>query len=464
LARLVDRVEELRVLDEAWALGRPSLIILYGRRRLGKTFLATMWARLRGHPLVYLVVNYSDPGPALADLELQLEEQLGLRPRLEGLRGLAHVLERLFCSQRRVLVLDEFQRLAEAGLPQLLQSLWDSKLATCGTGSMLVLLGSSVGVVERVALHGGAPLYGRASRILRLRPMSFVEAYPFLSQAPSPLEAFRLYAVFGGTPYYLSLLEPERGLEGNIRRLVLSPGAPLLEEPQRVLLSELREPDRYSAILEAVAGGASRLSEIAAKTGIAATSLPRYIHVLEAMGLIRRVKLFGETRSIYRVGDLFFRFWYRHVAPHSYLVEQGLYDAAAARTLAELDRSVPEAWEEESLRHFLRLLASRGEEPIEAGPYMRKGVEIDALVATRSGRLYALEAKWSKLELRDVERIAARLEAKLAQTPWARRGRSVGIAIYAREYSGPPPEDIEVHTLEELVREGEKTPVHEVPV
>ena len=461
---LVDRAREIRVLDEVWEAGRPSLVVLYGRRRLGKTFLATGWARLRRLPMLYLVVNYSDPGPALLDLEQQLEEQLGIRPRIGDMRGLARLLERLFCGSRRVLVIDEFQRLAEAGLPQLLQSLWDSRLSTCPTGSLLLLLGSSVGAVERVALHGGAPLYGRAQRLLRLQPMRFVEAYPFLRGAPSLEEAFSLYAVFGGTPYYLSLLEPRLGLLENIRRLVLSPGAPLLEEPLRILLAEVREPDRYNAILEAVASGATRLSEIASRTGVAATSLPRYIRVLETMGLIERARpLGGESRGVYRVADNFFRFWYRHVAPRSFLLEQGLYEQAAARVAAELSRDTAEAWEAESLHHFLHVLASRGEEPLEAGPYWRRGVEVDAVVVTRGGSVYGLEAKWSSLGPRDVARVAARLEAKLEQTPWARRGLRIRAVVYARSVSGEPPPGVEVHTLEELALEGEATPTHRLP-
>ena len=141
-----------------------------------------------------------------------------------------------------------------------------------------------------VAVDGGAPLYGRATRVLHLGPMSFIEAYPFLATARNPAEAFQFYAVFGGTRYYLSLLEPSRGLEHNIERLVLSPGAPPDDEPARILLAEVREPNRYHAVLEAIAQGATRITEIASKTGIATTSLPRYSRVPQSMDLTGHVK------------------------------------------------------------------------------------------------------------------------------------------------------------------------------
>jgi len=461
--RFADRSEEVSVLDRLWGRGAPSLLVLYGRRRLGKTFLVTSWAAMRRLELLYIIVNFSDPGPAVLDIEEQLGEQLGIRPRIEGLRGFVELLAKLFCSRRMVIVLDEFQRLAEAGLPQLIQEAWDRVMSGCGVGSLLVLLGSSVGAVERVALHGGAPLYGRATAVLRLRPMSFTEAYPLLSEASSGEEAFRLYSVFGGTPYYLSLLDPARGVEANLWDLVFAPGAPLADEPLRVLLAEVREPDRYQAIMEAIAAGASRLSEIASRTGIAATSLPKYIRVLEVMDLVRRVEPVGGGRGVYRIADNFFRFWYRHVAPRLGMIELGRRRSAWRAALSGVERLAAEAWEAEALSHFLHVLEERGEAPLAAGPWWWKGVEIDALVVTED-TVYGVEAKWSSLSWRDAERLAARLEAKLEALPSSLRGeRRLVPVIYARELRERGRLGVEAYSLDDLVEEGRRTPLHMVP-
>ncbi len=460
---LVDRSEELGVLDRLWGRGAPALLVLYGRRRLGKTFLVTSWTLMRNVSFVYIIVNFSDPGPALLDIEEQLKEQLGLRPRIESLRGLVELITRLFCSGRRVIIIDEFQRLAEAGLPQLLQEAWDRVMSSCGAGSVLVLLGSSVGAVERVALHGGAPLYGRATAILRLRPMNFMESYPMLREAPTAEEAFRLYSVFGGTPYYLSLLDPAEGVEGNTWDLVFAPGAPLLDEPLRVLLAEVREPDRYQAIMEAIATGAARLSEIASRTGIAATSLPRYLRVLEEMELVRRVEPLGGGKGVYRILDNFFRFWYRHVAPKLSMLELGRRRAAWRAALSGVERLAAESWEAEALSHFLVTLEERGESPVAAGPWWWKGVEIDALVLTQEA-LYGIESKWSNLTARDVVRTAARLEAKLEALPARlREGKRLIPVIYARSIKDREDvEGVEVYSLEDVIERGRHTPVHVV--
>ncbi|NOZ89177.1 MAG: ATP-binding protein [Crenarchaeota archaeon] len=458
---LVDREQELEALDAAWEAGQPVLAVVYGRRRVGKTFLVTGWAALRGLDTIYLVANFSDPQPALRDLEEQLGEQLGFPPRLSSLRDLVKTLAALFCSSRRVIVFDEFQRLAAAGLPQLLQEAWDRRLSGCPTPSMLVLSGSAVGMIERAALHGGSPLYGRARLTLRLRPLGFREAYPMLRGAPSSVEAFRLYALFGGTPYYLSLLSPGEGVEGNLWRLLFAPGAPLQEEPRRVLEAEVREPDRYMAILEALARGGRRLGDIAAATGLPPTSLPRYIQVLESMDLVCRQRILETSRHLYRVCDNFFQAWFRLIAPRLHLLERGLNRQAYTSALREAETLAAQAWEAEALRDLLHRLQARGEEPLEAGAYIHKGIEIDGVIVTADGTLYGLEAKWSRLTPRELERLHARLEAKLRQTPMARRARRIETIVYAREVEGEKPPN--TYTLRDLAEAGEATRVHPIP-
>lgn len=125
------------------------------------------------------------------------------------------------------------------------------------------------------------------------------------------------------------------------------------------------------------------------------------------------------------------------MAPRLHLVELGLYDSIRRAVMSELDRAVAEAWEEESLRHFLHLLASLGEEVLEAGPWWHRGVEIDAVIVTKN-RVYGLEAKWSRLGGKDLARIAARLEARLEQLPWARHGYETAPVAYARELEARP--------------------------
>ncbi len=455
---LVNRQSEISALDSEWHAGRPGLIVVYGRRRVGKTFLVTSWTRLRRIDSIYLIINHSDELAATRDLERQLEAYLGFKPRLEGLRGFVDLISKLFCSGRRVVVLDEFQRLAEAGLPQLLQEAWDSRLSKCGSPSLLVLVGSSVGVVEKVALSGGSPLYGRATRVIHMKPLTFTQAYPLVAGAPNPTEAFRLYAVFGGIPLYLQLLRPEEGLLWNLRELVLSPGAPLLEEPLRVLEYEVREPSRYAAILEAIASGATRLSEIASYTGLRITSIPKYLKVLEALDLVGRVKILPSGRSLYVVEDNFARFWYRHIAPRLHLVEEGLYDSLLRYVREKVEGTVAIAWEEEAAKHFLSSLQARGEVIVDAGRFIHKGVEVDLVVVTEE-RVYGLECKWAKLDPKEVESVARKTLKALEAGKWTKQGYKVIPVLYVREAWRAPTEG-ELYTLDDIIDDAKKTPVH----
>ena len=456
---LVDRDKELGVLDEAWGSGRAELVLIYGRRRIGKTFLVRGWMGLRGIEGLYLVVNFEDPGPALADLEAQLAEALGFRPRLEGVRSLVALLSEYLCvGPRRLVVIDEFQRLARAGLPQLLQEAWDRRLRWCN--GVLVLLGSSVGSTERVTASGGAPLYGRLTRMVRLGGFGFAEAYPMLRGAPSPAEAFTLYSAFGGSPYTLSLVDPQASVEENIYRLVTGPGAPLAEEPLLELLMETREPDRYLAILGAAARGAVRLTKIAETAGVPVQSVPKYLQTLESMGLVERITPVRSRRSLYRVADPFHRFWLRHIMPRRSMIELGMGRKVASIVARELGDTVAQTWEIEATRDALESIASR-DSIREAGPWIHREEEVD-MVVLGERNVWLVEAKWAELAEKDVERIAWRLRS-LAETRKPLTYAEPRIIIYAAEAPRPNLDWAEVVTLQDMARRASTTPTHKIP-
>lgn len=461
---LVDREEELRALDRAWE-NRPCLALVYGRRRIGKTFLITTWARLRRLPLIYLVANYEDPAPALRDLEEQLGSETGLKPRLDTPRPLAEALVKLSC-RGQVVVLDEFQRLANAGIAQLIQEAWDRWGRGCTPGGLLVLTGSAIGTIERIALQGGAPLYGRACSQLRLGPLDFTRAYPFLREAKDPVEAFTLYSIFGSSPHTLSLVDPKWGIEGNLRRLVLETGAPFREEPLRLLESELREPSRYLAILEASVPGPVSVGKISQRTGLPVTSIGPYARRLEDMGLLARVPLYGTRRSLYRVSDPYTAFWLRYVWSRWHLFEKGLTPPPQPGP-DEIVPHISQVWQAEALGHAVNQLHTRGEEPRWWGALIHKNIELDGLIATNTGRTYVVEAKWAQLGPADVVSLLRSTASKINGTPLRReleQGRVTLLiyAIEAGEHPTPPTGRLayEIVELHDIVEKARSTPLH----
>ena len=428
--KFVDREEELEALGEAYSSGRAELVVLYGRRRVGKTFLLSFFARERG--AVYLVVNYSDRELALRDLVDQLLAQVELPypPRVDSFTQLYELLARL---GRRLVVVDEFQRLHGTGGVQELQSAWDRLLSR--SGLMLVLSGSSVGMMERIGLSAESPLYGRATRVLHVKPLGYREARAFM---PGYAEEDRVrgYAVFGGTPGYLALLDEGSGLLDNIVSLVLRPGAPLREEPRVLLSMELREPSRYLEVLRAVAGGATRLGEIADKSGVKASEVGKYLRVLEReLGLVeRRYPLLEEGRrgrARYYLADNFFRFWFSMVFPYRPLLELGLYREVAGKIWAGIDSYASHAFEEVAMQHFA-LLARRGAASFtRIGRWWRGDVEIDFVaVDEETGTAYFAEAKWSGKPVD--RRVLYRLAAKAQEFPWRKGSRREVYVLYSR--------------------------------
>ncbi|MDZ7730829.1 MAG: ATP-binding protein [Natrialbaceae archaeon] len=221
-------------------------------------------------------------------------------------------------NQDAIIVLDEFPYLVEQdeSLPSVIQALFDHDLdESAGT---LVLVGSSISMMEDAALLGNSPLYGRSSLKLDVRQLPFGAAMEFFDDAYSPEEQILTWGVFGGVPYYLEEVSPAASLAANIHRTILARHGTLHDEPDYVLRMELTEPTRYFSIIEAIAGGNTSRNNIAGTTGIEYNQLSKYLNRLSRLRLVDQDVPITEQqtrskRSRYRIRDPFFRFWFRFV-------------------------------------------------------------------------------------------------------------------------------------------------------
>lgn len=443
---IIDRERELAFLEDRYRSGSAELIVVYGRRRVGKTFLLRKF--LAGKRGVYFYV--SKLGNILQELSEAIGEQLGVHPPLlRSYRDFFEFIAREGRNERIVVVIDEFQRLAEHDPSFLmeLQASWDSLLS--GTKVFLVLSGSSIGVVERAALSSSSPIFGRRTGQLKVKPFTFACVKEFFREWLCE-DRIRAYAVFGGIPAYLSLLNTSRSLLENINSLILEPWGPLHEEPYFLLAAETREPLRYMTILEAMASGATTLGEIASRSGLSASELPRYLRTLEALLDVveRSYPLLEEGRrgrARYRVKDNFLRFWFRFVRPNLHLLELGEVDRVAARVAEQLDEYVSAVFEEVALEHF-----SRSVPALRVGRWWRGGVEIDGVAVDEKNKVaYFMEAKWSKHPLdRSVLR---ELERKAEEFEWERGRRREVYYLYSRSgFTFEAEEGVKLVSLEEL--------------
>jgi AAA+ ATPase superfamily predicted ATPase len=340
----VDREREARALDAQYRAAGGRLVVVIGRRRLGKTELLTQFCRGKEAALIFC--PRSEPSAAYRALLRDLAQAFGGLPpggeSANGAEGFAQVVADVLTARaRRVVVLDEFQNLAalDPAILSFLQREWDRRLRD-GHG-MLVLCGSAVGMMEDFALSSTSPLYGRQTSLLRLLPLPFWSTGALIPEKALGPRLLR-FAVTGGVPHYLRLMRPFPRLEDALRATVFDAGGALREEPLASVVAETREPGRYLSVLDAVANGASRLTEIADRTGIALTTLPPYMDTLvERLKLVERRTVITDQRansrnSHYRIGDPFFRFWFSSVAPARSRLERGEVEGVLSEAVARL--------------------------------------------------------------------------------------------------------------------------------
>ncbi len=437
----VDREREFGILERVWDEGRAALVIVYGRRRIGKTALIKRF--MEGKPSVYLLAEELSEAELARGFSFAVADALGLdyfrvspaRRISDLLRGVAAALR----GRRAVVVIDEFQYAVRSGEGVLssIQAAWDEVISD--NGIVLILCGSVTSFVAWSALSEKAPLYGRVSAVIRVGELSPLHV-PAFAPGWGAEDHVRLFAVFGGVPGYLVRVRPEDGVEGNIRDLVLRKGSPFYDEAKLVLREEVREVSRYYSILEAVAGGATRFGEISCKAGIPRESLTKYIHTLMDMGLLERVTpVVGKGKPIYRVKDHLLRFWFRYVLKFRPALELDMHDRVLKHVLNDMESSiVPAAWEEVAAS-ILTEMIRRGEidmVPTRIGKWWHKGEEIDILIIDDVGRkALAAEVKWRNMSTREALKTARNLEIKAGHAPL--NVENLIIAVAAKSIQDP---------------------------
>lgn len=394
----VDREDELRALEEMWKSDTAHLVLVYGRRRIGKTWLVKKF--LEGKRGVYV---YATRQPI--DLELErFAEAVGravgryVRPSWDS------IFAALAEAGKIVVAVDEFTYWVEEDDSVLsqLQRGWDEYLSKSAV--FLILLSSTVSLVEKSVSYGGG-LFGRRTAQIRLGPLR-----PHYAKLVLPYDAEELavaYAVSNGVPYYLSLFDKGLPLEENISRL-FSRWGPLYEEAENIMRYEVREPHIYLNIVRAVEEGATTYSEIANKARIPTPTLGKYLHVLEKLDVVRReTPVLGKARPIYVVSDLYVKFWVRHIYGRREMFEMG----EAPRP--DIDRYMSAAYEE-VVRRSLPRLRQLGLVPHlgRCGRLWEKDVEVD-VVCVEDDKILAIEVKWSRLDEREAEEELKKLKKKL---------------------------------------------------
>ena len=317
----IGRESELVFLEEKYQENKSQLIVLYGRRRVGKTETLREFCKNKQH--VFFSCTQTTDKAQLAKFSAKmLSENIAARQYISEFsdweRAFRSVLELPYGQQKKLIIIDEFPYMCKGNesIPSVLQNLWDAEFKNDNV--MIVLCGSSMSFIENELLAEKNPLYGRATGIYKMNPMGFYDAAKFFSEY-SERDKILAYSILGGIPQYLNQFDAKLSIEENIKNNILRKGCVLYSEVEFLLHQELRETPIYNSVIEAIALGSTKLNEISQKSLLEDTAKTSvYLKNLIELGIVERefsvdaaIKEKGNTgRGLYRLTDNFFRFWY----------------------------------------------------------------------------------------------------------------------------------------------------------
>jgi AAA+ ATPase superfamily predicted ATPase len=403
------RAAELRLLDKLWASPKATLLILYGRRRVGKTRLLTHWMGGHAGQALYWVAeptsaldqlrsfsqalyNFNHPDtPAPLEFTYANWEQ--------ALQQAASMAK----EKRLALLIDEFTYLLEVDptIVGTLQKAWDHWLSK--SQLILALSGSQMGLMQKQVLAYQAPLYGRATAQLKLPPLSFDITAVFFPEY-SVAERVMIYAIFGGIPAYWERIDRSAPVMENVRSQLFTPNTLMQEEPRLLLQDFITDQHNYVGIMRAITHGSRTQNAISGRTGLPQGHVSKYLSVLRDTGFVERQVPATEgersRRGRYFITDPYLRFYYRFMAT----AQSQLALGAEQQTLRKIDDELPEFIEETTWRELCRewvlRASSAGDIPVEVekvGGEWKRSQTVDVVGISRAKQQLVVGcALWSK--------------------------------------------------------------------
>ena len=402
----IGRERELKSLERLYTSDKFEFAVVYGRRRVGKTALLTRF--IQGKNAIYFMGVESSAKQNLENLSRSILEYASGIAAESAFLSFQAALEYVFKlaeKERVVLVLDEYPYVARSSksLASTLQLLIDKNQDT--SKLMLILCGSSMSYMEDQVLAYKAPLYGRRTAQMKLLPFDFEETCRYFERFKDEDKALA-YGIVGGTPQYLLQINDRLSIEENIKNTFLNPISFLYEEPVNLLKQEVREPAIYTAIITAIAAGASRMSEISSKVGEDTNVCASYIKNLISLGIVQKETPYGEKasrKSLYSIEDNMFRFWHRFVLENNSLIARGAADLVYQRIAPQLSDYMGKVFEEICKQYLWKLLLE-GKSPVEFAslgrwwgndPIEKTQAEIDILAEQDKTAALFGECKWT---------------------------------------------------------------------
>ena len=429
--KFYNREKELALLKK---VRPPYLAIIYGRRRIGKTALSLEFVKDRD--FLYFFVN---PKKSEQLLLKEFSEKIGEKIGIPlSLRTWEEFFEVLF-KYKGIVIFDEFQKFLEINeaVPFILQKFWDTKREK----PTIIITGSVIGMIKKLFMESGSPLFKRADILINLKELRPKDIFKILSDfgINNLEEKFKFYLLFGGVPYYYSLLYKYQieNIREAIFELIVDEHAPLRREVEDVLIEAFKkEYSTYLSIMYAIAEGKTKLEEIASYAGIKTTSISYYLKdLIELLDLVEKHEIKFKNKSIYEIKDRFHYFWLRFMYRYSSIIDPKVL---FSKIMNEINDFYGRCFEKMIRDNFLYIFGNY-EKVFKYYGFLKKGgrrvsFDIDVLALNEKTReLLLAECKWK--DKVNPSKICKELLEKSKYVPWHLEKRKETLAIFAKSFS-----------------------------
>ena len=440
MKHFVDRQQEMETLQREYARDGSALVVLYGRRRVGKTTLISQFIRDK-KALFFLASEESEAQNRLAFQQKTAEflnSDLLKNVEVKSWDVLFKAIMDEDFETKPVIVLDEFQYLGRTNpaFPSVFQRIWEEILKERQV--MVILCGSLISMMESQTLAYGSPLYGRRTAQIRLKQIPFGYYHAFFPDK-SRRELIEMYAVTGGVPKYIELFSQSTDIYTAIDQCILNRSGYLYDEPYFLLQQEVSEVGSYFSIIKAIAAGNTKLSAIAGVLEVKSTSLTRYLKTLMDLDILEREVPVTEEhpekskKGLYKIKDNYLRFWFAFVYPNMSFIESGHSGIVLDKIRKSLVRNHIAFVYEDVCRERMWEMNTQGTWPFyfsKLGRYWDSKEEIDIAAIDPEGRNLILgECKYWQdpvglSVLRD-------LEHKAKTVAWEKEHRKIWYVLFS---------------------------------
>ena len=421
-----NRVKELNLLNKIYKQGNAELILLYGRRRIGKTRLLKEFIKNKNS--LYFIGDIS--ADILKTFENVIQDRFVKFQKWDDFFDFLKIQE----EKRTVVVIDEFQYLykVDKAWPTIMQRRWED---IKDTKIMIILCGSIISSIYKIAMGYGSALYGRKTYEIELFPLRFLDAKNFMKKY-SMNDFVYIYSITGGIPRYLEEMNDTLSIWKNIEENIANKNCFLYREPLNLFYEEFKNPSVYLAIIHALSEGGKKFNEISTIANISTGKLTKYLNVLERVKIIKKIVPVTDNKersrnTQYMLIDNYIRFWFTFIYPNRTLIELDETASFMSKIKKELNSFIGYSFEEICTQFLIQ------KKPVvftNIGKWWHNKEEIDIVTLHDEKKEISLfECKWKNLSYNQAVKIINDLKRKSRQVKWYKASRKERFGLFAKK-------------------------------